>query len=182
MRLIYLYVLALLVFTGSVQAREEFWYAGLGGGVTFLNDKDNAFTDIDEKSNMAKAYVGYRASTYLAFELEADYLGKYDYSRGALEDKAEFSTASLAIVVMYPLIWEDFELYTPIAVSAISADYGVKSETIGGYKLGFGVAYTPTKHFSMRLGGDVTIFDLEYADITYKQQLSTVNLSLQINF
>ena len=181
MRLISLYILAMFVLSSTVQAREEFWYLGVGGGTTFLED-DDAFTSIDEKSDTLKAYVGYRASTYVAFELEYAYLGEYNYSQGPLEEKAEYSTVGLAIVVMYPLVWEDLDLYTPIGISGVAADYGVDDEIVSGYKLGFGVAYTPTKHFTMRVGGEVVFFDLDVIDETYRQQLSSVYATIQFNF
>ena len=182
MRLFSLYILALFVLSSTAQAREEFWYLGAGGGATFLEDKDDAFDEIDEKSTVIKAYTGYRASTYLAFELEYSYMGEYDYTKSIIEDKAEFSALTASIVVMYPLIWEDFELYTPIGISGISADYGVDDEIVGGYRLGFGVAYTPSKHFTMRLGGDVTVFELESGDEDYKQNLASAYVTLQYNF
>ena len=182
MRLLSLYLLAILLLSSSVQAREEFWYMGVGGGVTFLDDKDDAFTSIEEKSTVAKAYLGYRASTYLAFEMEYAHLGTYEYQRSIISEEAELSTLGISIVVMYPLVVEELELYTPLSWAVMDADYVVQNEFIGTYKLGFGIAYTPTESFTIRLGTDVTVFELESSGETYKQNLVSAYTSLQYNF
>ena len=186
MKFLSLYVLAVLIFTSSVQAREEFWYVGAGGGATFLEDREDAFDNVDEKSTMGKLYVGYRASSYVAFEAEYSDLGEYDYTRGPLEEKAKYQAASFLIVIMYPLVWDDFELLTPIGVSIIDSDYGIDDETIAGGRLGFGLAYTPTKHFTIRAGADVTVFKLEATvdDVTeeFTQNLVSTYITLQYNF
>ena len=182
MRLLGLYMFIILLCVSTAQAREEFWYLGAGGGSTFLQDKEDAFEEIEEKSFTAKTYLGYRASHYLALELEYAYLGEYDLIRASVEDKAEFSALSFSIVVMYPLVFEDFELYTPVGISAIAADYGIDDDVIGGFKLGFGIAYTPTKHFTMRMGGEVTVFDLEVEETKFKQNLASVYATVQVNF
>jgi len=191
MRLVYLYLLAVVLTVTSVEAREEFWYVGAGGGATFLNDKDDLFTDIDEKSFTAKAYVGYRVSTYIALEIDYGYYGEYDY-KGLLGNaatpnttgKAEYKALTGSIVVMYPLVWDGIELFTPIGLCLIDTKTDIKSKTTGGYKAGFGVAYTPSfsKHFTMRIGVDVMVFDLEGADEDFKQNLVSTYATVQYNF
>ncbi|PHR59507.1 MAG: hypothetical protein COA44_00775 [Arcobacter sp.] len=191
MRIFNLYILVVLFLSSSVQAREEFWYFGAGGGATFLEDKDELFTDIDEKSTTVKAYVGYRVSTYIALEIDYAYYGEYDY-QGILgadatpgtSGTAEYSALSASIVVMYPLIWDGIELYTPIGLSLIDTKTDIKDKTTGGYKLGFGVAYTPSfsKHFTMRVGTEILVFDLEGEDEDFKQNLASAYVTLQYNF
>ena len=191
MRLVYLYMLAVLLSVTSVEAREEFWYVGAGGGATFLDDKDDLFTEIDEKSTTVKAYVGYRVSTYIALEIDYAYYGEYDYA-GLLDlpatpgttGKAEYSALTGSIVVMYPLVWDGIELFTPVGLSLIDAKTDIKDKTTGGYKIGFGVAYTPSfsKHFTMRVGADVLVFDLEAGDEDYKQNLVSTYATIQYNF
>lgn len=191
MRIFGLYLLVILLFSSAAQAREEFWYLGAGGGATFLEDKDELFTSIDEKSTTAKAYVGYRVSTYIALEVDYAYYGEYDY-QGLLGNtatpgtsgSAEYSALSASIVVMYPLIWDGFELFTPVGVSLVDTQTDIKNKTTGGYKLGFGLAYTPSfsKHFTMRTGAEVLVFDLEGEDEDFKQNLASVYMTLQYNF
>jgi len=191
MRLFSLYLLAVLVLTSSVQAREEFWYVGAGGGATFLEDKDDLFTEIDEKSTTVKAYVGYRVSTYIALEVDYAYYGEYDYA-GVLDrpaslattGRAKYAALSASIVVMYPLIWDGIELFTPVGICLIDAQTDLGDKTTGGYKLGFGMAYTPSfsKHLTMRVGTEVLVFDLEAADESFKQNLASAYVTLQYNF
>ena len=191
MRLVYLYLLAVVLTATSVEAREEFWYMGAGGGATFLDDKDDLFTDIDEKSTTVKAYVGYRISTYIALEIDYAYYGEYDYaglvgnpSTPNTTGKAKYSALTGSIVVMYPLIWDGIELFTPIGISLIDAQTDIKDKTTGGYKAGFGVAYTPSfsKHFTMRVGIDILVFDLEGTDEDFKQNLVSTYATVQYNF
>ena len=193
MRLVYLYLLAVVLTVTSVEAREEFWYVGAGGGATFLNDKNDLFDEIDEKSFTARAYVGYRASTYIALEIDYGYYGEYDYT-GVLDHTlvekgtAEYKALTGSIVVMYPLVWDGIELFTPIGLCLIDTKTDEKSKTTTGYKAGFGVAYTPSfsKHFTMRVGVDVLVFDLEHEDATenkdYKQNLVSTYATIQYNF
>jgi len=182
MRLITLYLFIILLLTSAAESREGFWYVGAGGGATFLDDKDKAFVSIDEKSFTAKAYVGYRASDYLAFELEYAYLGNYDFTIGSVEDTAEAQSLGANIVVMYPLIWDGIELFTPLGLTAIKADYGIRDKTTGGYKFGFGVAYTPTKVFTMKLGVEANFFSLRSGGDDFDQHISSVYAALQYNF
>jgi len=191
MKLFSLYLFTVLLFTSSVQAREEFWYMGAGAGATFLEDSDDLFSSSEEKSTAYKAYVGYRVSTYIALEIDYAHFGTYEYA-GLLGNpatpnttgSAEYAALSANIVVMYPLIWDGIELYTPIGIAMIDAKTDLKDKTIGGYKLGFGMAYTPpfSKHFTMRLGAEVLVFDLEVGEETYKQNLASVYATFQYNF
>ncbi len=188
MRLLYLYLLAAVLTVTSVEAREEFWYMGAGGGVTFLNDKDDLFNEIDEKSTTVKVYVGYRVSTYIALEIEYAYYGERDYkgvlTATSVTGKAEYAALTGSIVVMYPLIWDGIELFTPIGLSLIDAKTDIKDKTTGGYKAGFGLAYTPSfsKHFTMRVGVDILVFDLTAGDEDYQQNLASAYATLQYNF
>jgi len=188
MRFISLMSLIMLLTFTSLEAREEFWYMGVGGGATFLEDADDAFNEIDEKSFIAKAYTGYRASNYVAFELEYAYLGEYDYRRLGIEDKADYSALSLEIVVMYPLVIDGLELFTPVGGSAILTDYGdnpeLDNKIVFGYKLGFGAAYTPPsyKHFTMRLGVEVFSFEIESTLEDYRQNIASAYATVQYNF
>jgi len=193
MRIFNLYILAVLVFTTSVQAREEFWYVGAGGGITSFEDRDGAFDKVSNKGSMAKAYVGYRASTFVALELDYAYLGAYDYTRntsdGIVSDTLKSSALSFCIVVMYPLDIgiDGIELFTPVGGSLIKNDYGNDDEIISAGKLGFGIAYNPTKHLTIRVGADLNIYKVEtFVDVDTTTDL-TINLlstyaTLQYNF
>ncbi|MDF1881919.1 outer membrane beta-barrel protein [Sulfurimonas sp. MAG313] len=183
MRFISLYILMVLIFSSSAQAREEFWYMGMGAGTTFLEDRDNAFTSINNKGKTAKIYMGYRVSQYLAFEVDYAYLGRYDYVlRDVIVGEAVYQAPSFSILVMYPMGWDELELITPVGVSFVNSDYGPKSGMLLGPRLGFGVAYTPTKHFTMRLTADVTVFEFEAVGEKFTQNLVGTYFTLQYNF
>jgi len=184
MRLVSLYILLVLLFTSSVQAREEFWYVGAGGGGTSLDDKDAVFSEVEKKDTVVKAYVGYRVSTYIALEAEYVDFGTYDVKLADTTEtqSLDVSAFDLSIVVMYPLIFDDFELFTPVGLSTVLTDFAGKKDDVFGYKLGFGVGYTPVKHFSLRLGGNINVFDLETQGVEFKQNLYSYYLTAQYNF
>jgi hypothetical protein len=185
MRFIYL-LLFLLLTMSSAQAREEFWYAGAGAGATYVDDDAGLYEELDNKGAMYKVYGGYRVSTYIALELEyADY-GDYNYRIRTVRDEISYKSLTASIVVMYPLIWDEIELFTPIGGSAVYTDYGRDSKTFGAYKLGFGMVYTPESHkeFSLRLGWDVLVLDVDHGDDDkkYKQNISSFFATVQYNF
>ncbi len=187
MKFIHIFVLLALISLSSAEAREEFWYVGAGGGTTYLDDKDDIFDDSESAASMVKAYVGYRVSTYIAVEIDYSYYGDYKYTysgpHAVVEDEVNYQTLSFSIVVMYPLIWDDFELYTPVGGTLVDVDYGVDNEKGYGYKVGFGVAYTPTEAFTIRLGTEYQILRYDSRDGNNLQQnLTSVYGAVQYNF
>ena len=186
MRLVFLIMLGFVLTLGTAQAREEFWYAGAGGGATYVDDDAGAFAELDNKGGMYKVYGGYRLSTYVAIELEyADY-GDYNYRIGRYNDEISYKSLTASLVIMYPLIWDEIELFTPLGGSAVYTDYGIDNKTLGGFKYGFGMVYTPSnyKEFSLRIGWDKLVLDIDNGDDDqkYKQNISSFYITAQYNF
>ncbi|MFO7604997.1 MAG: outer membrane beta-barrel protein [Desulfurivibrionaceae bacterium] len=182
-------VMALISWSGTALAVSSGVYLGVGAGRTFFEDDERFIGDfLDDDDNGFQFYGGFRFMDY--FGIEATYADFGDFD--SITSNMEFDAFVVSAVGYLPIRRIPLEVFGKAGFGVVDWDETARSidDSAGTFSLGFGMAYTPVKPVTLRLGLDIYAFTLEEYRVVrstvYKrehdQAVGMSYLGIQYNF
>jgi len=173
----------------TAQAASSGVYAGLGIGRTAFEDDDRFAGDyLDDDDKGWQIYGGYRFNDYFSVEAAYADLGSFN----SISYDTEFDAFAISAVGHLPIRRIPLEVFGKAGFGVIEWDETAPSvdDSAGTLTLGFGLAYTPVKQMTLRLGLDVYAFTVEEYRVSggtvykreYDQGVGMNYLGIQYNF